>query len=112
MTSEWLGSKRDQNTWGNHICDLNIRSKWSECYSYHETDNNYKWNQRDLKVTVIMKQMAIISDMKITSMWLKSNSYHDQCSRHDICQMFYTSTVSQILKFTQKKCVICDILDS
>ena len=92
MTSEWLGSKRDQNTWGNHICDLNIRSKWSECYSYHETDNNYKWNQRDLKVTVIMKQMAIISDMKITSKWPKKNSYHETCGRLSKVTLKWCST--------------------
>ena len=39
--------------------------------------------------------------------WIVTNvSAFDNCFpiyRHDICQMFYTSTVSQILKFTREK---------
>ena len=77
VTSEWLRIKSDQNTWGNHMYYLNITSKWFKCNSYHETDSNYMWHLSDLKVPVIMKQMAIVSDMKITSKWLENNSYHD-----------------------------------
>ena len=37
---------------------------------------NHKWHQSDFKVAVTMTHKAIKSGIRITSKWLKSNSYH------------------------------------